>query len=472
VRQLFVDPANEGQYYETCKVDAAGAADAVGYLNGRTGPEMSVTEVAKDASTAQSRRLWRLFVASLFGVSVVAGVWAWWTDHRYKSAMEEIESDILAKRYAIACRNLEKLLSWKTDSNGGITYLLGSCELARGRNQPASEIWAKIVPGSGFSERAIRGRMRLLHESGQLAAAEQLITDAARDPRNDRTALLVLLVPMYSDLGRIDEAERLIEDRWEHLNQKGEGALEPAVKLVRQHIELSLKSTPVETVRAFLDQSAKLAPDDDRVWLGRANLAIRTEAYEEAKRWLDLCQRRRPEDVPSWRARLSWGMATNLTDVVQQALTHLPAEESNKAGLHRVNAWLARQRGDDTQERRELELLVEADPAAANGLDRLAELAEKEDQPEQAAHFRSKKADIDRLRAHYLNRHDRKQPIRDAVELAHVAELLGRRFEARVFLSIAISEDPGRADLRKELERLNAMDNSDARVEAGSATSQ
>jgi hypothetical protein len=116
--------------------------------------------------------------------------------------------------------------------------------------------------------------------------------------------------------------------------------------------------------------------------------------------------------------------------------------------------------------------LVVALPAGATGHHRLAELAEKEDQPEQAAHFRSKKADIDRLRAHYLNRHDRKQPIRDAVELAHVAELLGRRFEARVFLSIAISEDPGRADLRNDLERLNEMDISDTRVEAGSATSQ
>ena len=48
-----------------------------------------------------------------------------------------------------------------------------------------------------------------------------------------------------------------IEDRWEHLNATGEGALEPAIKLVRQHIELTLKPTPVETIRAFLDQAAR-----------------------------------------------------------------------------------------------------------------------------------------------------------------------------------------------------------------------
>jgi enediyne biosynthesis protein E4 len=455
VFKKFVDPADEGQYYETSEVDAAGPGGVVGILIGSTGPEMSVTDVAKDASTAQSRRLWMLILASLFGAAVVAGVWAWWTDHRYKSAMEEIEAEIVASRYAIACRKLESLLSWKRDSNGGITYLLGSCELARGRNQAASEIWSHVVPGSAFSERAIRGRMRLLHESGQLAAAEQLIIDAARDPRNDRTALLVQLVPMYSDLGRIDEAERLIKDRWEHLSKKGEGALEAAIKLVRQHVELTIKDTPVETVRSFLDRSARLASEDDRVWLGRANLAIRTGAYDEAEKWLDACQRQRPEDIPVWRARLRWGMATNRTDVVQEAVTHLPANESNPAGLHGLNAWLARQQTDVTAERRELELLVAADPAAVTGLERLAELAEKEEQPERAAQFRSKKADIDRLRARYLKLHDRKQPIRDAVELAHLAEQLGRRFEARVFLSIAISEDPGRADLRRALLRLN-----------------
>ena len=103
------------------------------------------------------------------------------------------------------------------------------------------------------------------------------------------------------------------------MNALGEGALEPAIKLLRQHIELTWKATPVENLRALLDQAARLAPEDDRVWLGRANLAIRTGAYDEAGRWLDACQRRRPDDVPVWRARLSWGIATNRIDVVQQA---------------------------------------------------------------------------------------------------------------------------------------------------------
>ena len=270
---------------------------------------------------------------------------------RYQSAMAEIESEIMAGRYAIACRNLDKLLSWKADPNGGIVYLLGSCELARGRNQAAGEAWARVVPGSAFSERAIRGACVSSMNPGNSPTPSGSSTTPPKIPAMIERPCSSCSCRCSRELGRIDEAERLIEARWEHLNASGEGALEPAIKLVRLHIELTLKPTPVETIRAFLDQAARLAPEDDRVWLGRANLAIRTGAYDEAGRWLDACQRRRPDDVPVWRARLSWGIATNRIDVVRQALTHLPAAESTPAQVHRLEAWLAANRGDVATER-------------------------------------------------------------------------------------------------------------------------
>jgi Flp pilus assembly protein TadD len=418
---------------------------------------MAVTEAVEIAPAAKRRRLGRLLLAVPLAAVVLAAAWAWWSDSQYKAAMAEIESEIVAGRYAIACKNLDKLLAWKTDSNGGITYLLGSCELARGRSQAASEAWGRVAPGSAFSERAIRGRLRLLYESGQFAAAERLILDAARDPRNDGTSLLVMLVPLFGDLGRSDEAERLIEDRWEHLNQIGEGALEPAIKLVRQHVELTLKPSTVDAVRTILERAAKLAPDDDRVWLGRANLAIRAGTLDQAEQWLAACEKRRPDDPAVGLARLSWGMAADREDVVQQAIHHRSADLLSKPRRHQVNAWLARRHGDLATERRELELLVKADPAAILALDRLAELAEKDSQPAFAAQYRGKKSEIDGQRERYLKLHDRTQPIRDAVELARLAEQLGRPFEARVFLSIAISEDPHRADLRRDLERLSRL---------------
>ena len=189
--------------------------------------------------------------------------------------------------------------------------------------------------------RPFRGRMRLLVDSGQLADAERLVKAAAEDSRNDRTALLVMLVPILTEQGRTDEAVGRIEERWEHLNEKGEGAMEPAIQLLWQHIELTSTATPVETLRASIDQAGRLAPDDDRVWLGRANLAIRTGAHDEAGRWLDACRRRRPEDVPVWRARLELGIATHRIEDVGQAVTHLPDAYWTPARRHQLAAWLA-----------------------------------------------------------------------------------------------------------------------------------
>ncbi len=97
--------------------------------------------MASAANTPRVRRGWTLLLAFLFGAGLVSGGWAWWTDRRYKNAMEEIESEIVVGRYVIACRNLDKLLAWKADPNGEIVYLLGSCELARGRNPAAGAAW-------------------------------------------------------------------------------------------------------------------------------------------------------------------------------------------------------------------------------------------------------------------------------------------------------------------------------------------
>ncbi len=417
---------------------------------------MSATNTEEVPGMARSRRRVRLLLAWLGGAGLILGGWGWWTDRRYRGAMDEIESQIVAGRYAIACRDLNTLLSWKSDPTGGIVYLLGSCELARGREHEAAEAWRRVVPGSEFSERAIRGRLRLLHDSGQLAAAERLLEQAAQDRRNDRTAILALLVPTWNELGRVDEAVRLVEARWQHLNERGEGALEPAIKLVRLHVDLTLKPTPVETIRAVLDRAARLARDDDRVWLGRANLAIRTGAYDEAERWLDACLRSRPEDVPIWRARLNWGMATNRIDAVRQAIGRIPASESTPTLVHRLRAFLAASRGDHATERRELDRLSEIDPSEPTTLDRLVHLAEKDGHPARAADLRRKKADIDRLRARYVKLHERAQPLRDAAEMARLAEQLGRPFEARALLVLAVSEDPDRGDLRRDLARVTA----------------
>jgi thioredoxin-like negative regulator of GroEL len=403
------------------------------------------------------RRTGLLFVLAFLcaGLLVSAG-WAWWTSRRYRGSMAEIDRDVAAGRLGMASRKLEQLLVWQPDSDEA-AYLLGVCERRRGRIREAAAAWARVAPGSAFSERAIVERMALFLESGQLAAAEKFINDTANDPRNFGSAVRVLLAPVYCQLGRIDEAERLIKARWEYLNESRDGTPDKAITLVRLLIELKWKGTPVETIRGFLDQAFQAAPQDDRVWLGRANLAIRTGAGDEAERWLNACLRARPNDVAVSRARLRWGMQTRRIDVVRQALSHLPADLSSVAEIHRIRAWLFAQRQDFRGELGELEHVVAADPADLAALERLAALSDQAGRRDLIAVFVGKKSEVERTRDRYIKLYERNQPVRDAAEMARLAEQLGSAFEARIFLTVAIGEDPDRANLRQDLSRLNKV---------------
>ena len=162
------------------------------------------------------------------------------------------------------------LLAREPDS-GEARYLLGTCEIARGRPGPADEAWARVPPSSPFAVQAILGRMQIRMERGQYAEAEQIVRDALENPRIDGSGLLALLGAVYSEQGRLDETLRLIEARWDRLNQAGEGASEPAIKLARAHIELRAELGP--------GRQARLGPRPGRGGgpAGRSRLAIESQ---------------------------------------------------------------------------------------------------------------------------------------------------------------------------------------------------
>jgi len=419
------------------------------------GTEMPGLAIKAETGMARVQHRWTLvLLLAIVAPGLLWGGWKWSEVRRYRRAMSEIEEDVEAGRNALAARNLVALLAWNPGSDEA-AYLLGMCEKARGRSEAASEAWARVPPGSSFAPRAIQGRMELEIERGRLAVAEQLIKDAMLDPRGDASGLGLLLGPVYCLQGRSEEAERFIEARWNHLAGTGQGASETAINLVRLQIEQQRTSTPVDAVRSFLDQAARSAAEDERIWLAKANLAIRAGSYDEAARWLDACLRRRIDDVPVWRARLNWATATGRVVEAREAMEHLPAAESTPAQVQKLAAWFAAQRGQAASERRALERLITADPADFTALDRLAELAVKDGQPERAVELRRKKIEIDRLQARYLKLHERYQPRRDAAEMARLAEQLGRRFEAKAFLTVAVAVNPDRTDLRSDLSRLD-----------------
>ena len=387
----------------------------------------------------RSRMPW-VVLPAVATAALIGGGWKLWEIRRVRRDMAEIKWEIQAGRHGHAVRKLEALLAWKPDS-GEAAYLLGVCQKARGQAKAADQAWERVSSTSSFGAQAIRGRMELLLERGRPTEAEKLIIDATADPRFDGSEVRLFLGLVYSLQGRVDEGKRLIETCWDRLNAAGEGASDRAILLVRLHIQLWRQTPSVEEVRSFLDHVARSAPDDDRVWLGKAKLAIRVGRYDEATKWLEACLQRRSGDLSIWRTRLDWALATHRLADVRQALSHLPVEDSTPGQVQRLTAWLAAYRGDFDSERRALECLIAINPCDFETLDSMVAIAQNEGEADRAEELRRQKIEVERLLARYDKLYKRNQTIRDAAEMASLAEQLGQRFEARVLQTIAFATE-------------------------------
>jgi tetratricopeptide (TPR) repeat protein len=423
---------------------------------GRSSPgnESRIMSITRGPDVRVPKARWLAIACALICAAVF--IWAaraWSSVLTYRKAMSDVRLQMSAGRFAVAARNSVKVLHWCPRSDEA-AYLLGVCEQQRGEMRRAAVAWARVEPGSPSSEPALSARALALFNRGQLRSIEEFVDELCRDPRYDTTGVRALLIPSFRQTGRIDDAKRLVEDRWQHLAATGRGAKDLAIRMVRMHIELTEKPPAIESLRAFNDHASRQAPDDDRVWLSQADLAIRAGDLDEANRWIEACLKVRPNDVPVWQTRLKWAMAANRSDEVREALKHLPASVSSQAQLHRIAAWLSSRQGDFAVERDELERLIAVDPADLPALTRLVEVAEKDGQASRAAELLQNKTEVIRLNARYAKLHNRKQPVRHAVEMARLAEKLGRTFEARAFLTLAVAENPDRADLQQALERL------------------
>ncbi len=407
-------------------------------------------------------RHWRWILNRLLVLAAVGGLvwwgWKWWDAQWARSSLAQVVNDMQIGRYQAAANRLANMLARRPDWDEA-AYLLGVCEKTRGRPDEAAAAWARVRPGSAFITQAVLGRADLLAQLGRQADAEQFVLQALAEPGIDGSSLRWFLVPLYWQEGRDEEARRLLEAAWDHLDRQVDSYLDQTMKLVQDYLRLDHEEEESPGFRqSVVEQAGRLAPKDDRIWLARASLAISRGAFDEAARWLESCLRSRPEDVPTWKAYLRWAMATNQIVEVAKALKHLPAAELTPAQVDRLAAWLAAHRGDAAAERRALQRLVADAPADLAAWDRLADLARQAGQLADATEFRQKKAELEQARDRYQKRLERNQPMRDAGELARLAEQLGHWFEARVFLTLAAEMEPTRGDLRKELVRLDRRD--------------
>ena len=282
-----------------------------------------------------------------------------------------------------------------------------------------------VPPGSRFAPRAIQRLMELEVDGGRFAAAEQLVQRAMADEEIDASALPLYLGPVYWLQGRIADAQQSIEARWAYWNERGEGASEKAIDLVRLHIELRCNPLPVEAVREGLEKAGRYAPEDDRVWLEKPTWpfaparTIRHSAGSPLACGVAPAMSR--SGAPSSTGR--WRPTTSRKPGKPSTFARRGVDSGTSPAVGR----LAGRAGIAQSEQRALERLIEADPADFAALDRLAELAVQQCQPTRAALLRHQKSEIDAPRGS-LSKALSTQPTRDTAEMARLAERLGQRF--------------------------------------------
>jgi len=382
------------------------------------------------------------------GLTLAAAAWAavWGIERwNYRAELRQAGLDIESGQYGKAAPRLRKLAT-RWPGRGEPDDLLGQCEEAAGRVDEALAAWARVPWDTPWGPSAALRRARLGLRHARLAAAEESLDLALRRGGRPADEAEGLLPSLYWLSGRSDEAARLLRKQWR-------SAREPA-EVLRKLWQFDTEAFPTEGVRDVLEKAGREAPDDDRVWLGRADLATRSGRLDEADGWLSRCEARRPDDPAVWRARLAWALAADRLDEVARVAAHLPADRLSPEQVLRLRARLAASRGLVEEERRELTELLGQQPGDATALERLADLAASQGRNDQVAEIRRRKADVDRARDRYRKLLAEGDPAANAAELGRTAESLGRWFEARGWWALQARKINNDAEASSALDRL------------------
>ena len=380
----------------------------------------------------------------------------WWYDAELGRATREIASG----DYDRARARLEWLRD-RDEGGGEIDYHLGLCEEAAGRPDRAIASWARIGPGSPYADLATSSRammLRRLHDEGRFAALEVALDAVRNGSGPEAVEAGQSLARLLRFECRFDELRALLREEWAR-------APDP-FRTLQELWLLDVDPVPIEMVRGVLDRASAGAPDDDRVWLGRAKLALWSGRLDEAERWLDSCLERRPADAVVWRAKLDWAMASDRAEEARRALGNLTPRVLPPERVLGLRAWLAarapKQGTSDRRrdrERRALEDLLAVDPGNAPALERLTALAVEGGELERAGELRRIKAELDGAHRRYGERIKGEPQAAHLPELASLAETLGRTFEAHAFLTLILRDrpdDPGARDALTRLDRRRA----------------
>ncbi len=401
------------------------------------------------------RRLKHRHFSGLAAVLLAVLAWVAYgavAERRLLAGLAEAARDMEAGN-SVRSRDRLARLAERWPGRAEVLFRLGESELTCGRVEPAKIAWSKVPHGSPFSAQAALGRAHLALQVAQFSDAERILREALDDPGTGAREVWHLLLVILGQQGRLDEARRLIEQRW----RKTDLSPSERLALLREHLALDLEPMPLEGNLVYLGNAGATDSDDERLWLARAFLATRSGRLDEASRWLDSALLRRPDDPVLWRARLDWALEAGRLDRAAQAMAHLEANSFSAQQIARLEVWLAAKTGDAKAEKTALEKALSRNPADGAALERLAELTLQIGHEPEARSLRKRKSELDALKDRYQRLFKKEDFENDAVEMAKLAAALGRGFEARAFLTLKDLKNPGDPTVRAELDRLGPL---------------
>ena len=187
-------------------------------------------------------------------------------ERRFQAGLKQAKADIDARRFEAAGRWLAAQSAWRPD-HAEAAFLLGVCEDAAGRHEAAVSAWARVPLESRLgAERGDRTRPNAGRRPWAVRGCRSGPCRALADVGPRQPEFRYLLNQLFYWEGRLDEMRRLLQEGWNTSpDQAGD---------LRDLWLIDSAVVMVDPIRAAVEQAARKAPDDDRVWLARANLAL------------------------------------------------------------------------------------------------------------------------------------------------------------------------------------------------------
>src|SRR5262249_56574987 len=251
------------------------------------------------------------------------------------------QPDLANGRLEAAHRRLTGLAKRRSELGGAAAYWLGICEALGGRPDAALRTFARVPEGFAFDPLGAYLEAKANMSHGRLRAGGRRLEQVrglhgpGRDQASDLLSEIYQIEVRFDDVRSLHRAS-LVE-------------AEDPTRDLKELSNLDLARVPYDGLKGALDKAGQLAPQDDRVWLGKARLAIQGGRWDEASAWLGRC-REAGADAPVWRAWLEWAQGSGRPAEAIEAARRLGPGELDMGERLELLAWLDRRRGDTDAE--------------------------------------------------------------------------------------------------------------------------